>query len=266
MVRPSPEAEFESDEKVQFKPFCYGKLKKYSYVSYVELMEQSQTNQNDKKEPDNIIIEIDNINLDNGESGSEGNVIEINPVNESDVEEEKDEHEGESQEEDDLKEGNDNERIWCEFRMRNTKREKKKSSQTFGEQSWYKEKTFFHSKTNKPILPTDPLEDSADENERPPWVERFLDETRNDFVELSDINLLFQGLWSSFSTMYPIESNADFPRACLQFARKIRNLLREQKLRKQFVFHLHLMWNHNLISSDDILACLKEVGNAKRKR
>lgn len=53
-------------------------------------------------------------------------------------------------------------------------------------------------------------------------------------------------------------SDKSIPKRCMDFIRANYAELKKQKLRQELVLHLHNLWDHGLVSSDNITECLLE--------
>lgn len=65
-------------------------------------------------------------------------------------------------------------------------------------------------------------------------------------------------LWNHFAHSHTIIADRSMPERCLAFIKEHAVKLKAEDLRQELVLHLHNLWDHGVVSSDDVVACMME--------
>jgi hypothetical protein len=125
--------------------------------------------------------------------------------------------------------------------------------------------TAYHTRNSAPKSSfMDPDFDSDDESELQ-WIREESERLLDEFTDVTLDEKVFFKLWNRFSFAHPIISDRKIADACRRFCAIYGAKIKALGLEENMVLHLLNIWQHGLLSADDIAHCMRlfQAGNSK---
>ncbi|KAI6661591.1 Polycomb protein Suz12 [Oopsacas minuta] len=122
------------------------------------------------------------------------------------------------------------------------------------------DRVFFHSRTCHPILPSEINSDSEDDNNE--WLLSQTKKLINDFTDVNRDEKEIMKLWNIYMIQKKVVGDCHIAVICSEFAKKHREIIREQSLTNNFLAHLIQLSDQGLITIDHIHESLSIINDS----